>query len=112
MRRAIVLKHAEFEGPARVGEILEEMGFTLDVRSTFRGDPVPASLADGDVLVVMGGPMSVSDREQPETAYLQKEIDLIRRRLINEYHYCEECATDILNYATSIFSSGTAKESV
>jgi len=42
----------------------------------------------------------------------QSKIDLIRRRLINEYHYCEECATDILNYATSIFSSGTAKESV
>ena len=84
MRRAIVLKHAEVEGPARVGELLEEIGFTLDVRSTFRGDPIPASLDDGDVLVVMGGPMGVSDREQPETAYLQQEIDLIRRQVARD----------------------------
>jgi GMP synthase-like glutamine amidotransferase len=84
VRRAIVLKHAEVEGPARVGELLEDLGFTLDVRSTFRGDPVPASLDVGDVLVVMGGPMGVSDREHPETAYLQKEIDLIRRQIAHD----------------------------
>lgn len=84
MRRAIVLKHAEVEGPARVGELLEGLGYTLDVRSTFRGDPVPASLDDGDVLIVMGGPMGVSDRGNPETAYLQKEIDLVRTRIARD----------------------------
>ena len=81
MRRAIVLKHAEVEGPARVGELLENLGYTLEVRATFRGDAVPASLDDGDVLIVMGGPMGVSDRGNPETAYLQREIDLIRSRI-------------------------------
>jgi len=84
VRRAIVLKHAEVEGPARTGELLEDLGFSLDVRSAFLGDAVPASLDDGEVLVVMGGPMGVSDRDVPETAYLQKEIDLIRRQIARD----------------------------
>jgi GMP synthase-like glutamine amidotransferase len=84
VRRAIVLQHAAVEGPARVGELLESLGYTLDVRATFRGDPVPASLDDGGVLVVMGGPMGVADRDAPATAYLQQEIDLIRRQIAHD----------------------------
>lgn len=84
MKRAVVLKHAEVEGPARVGELLAEVGYTIDVRSTFRGEPVPAALDDGDVLVVMGGPMGVADRDAPGTAYLQQEIDLIRRQIARD----------------------------
>lgn len=83
-RRAVVLKHAEVEGPARVGERLTDLGYALDVRSTFRGDPVPAALDDGDVLVVMGGPMGVADREAPETAFLQREIELIQHRIAHD----------------------------
>jgi len=84
VRRAVVLQHAEVEGPARVGELLGEIGYTLDVRATYRGDPVPATLDDGDLLVVMGGPMGVADRGDPATAYLQQEIDLIRRGIARD----------------------------
>jgi GMP synthase-like glutamine amidotransferase len=83
-KRAVVLQHAEVEGPARVGELLEELGYALDVRNTFRGDPVPASLDDGDVLVVMGGPMGVADIGTPEAPFLQPEVDLIASRLVQD----------------------------
>lgn len=83
-RRAVVLKHVEIEGPARVGELLADLGYALDVRSTFRGDPVPASLDDDEVLVVMGGPMGVADRAAPETTFLQREIDLLQRQIARD----------------------------
>ncbi|MBU1242728.1 serine protein kinase [Myxococcota bacterium] len=39
----------------------------------------------------------------------QGKLDVIRKRLITEYHYCEDCASDILHYATSIFARGDTK---
>src|SRR5262249_51868313 len=44
MKRAIVLKHAPFEGPARIAELLADRGYEIEVRALHRGDPVPAAL--------------------------------------------------------------------
>lgn len=40
----------------------------------------------------------------------QEKIDIVKQRLINDYGYCEICATDVLNYVSSIFARGDAKE--
>jgi serine protein kinase len=42
---------------------------------------------------------------------IQEKIDSIKTRLINQYGYCEHCATDILHYAASIFARGDLIES-
>ncbi len=34
----------------------------------------------------------------------QEKIDIVKSRLINSYGYCDICATDVLNYVSSIFS--------
>lgn len=47
---------------------------------------------------------SVVDRET------QEKIDVVKRRLIENYGYCEICATDVLNFVASIFARGDAKE--
>jgi serine protein kinase len=39
----------------------------------------------------------------------QEKIDVVKSRLINSYGYCEICATDVLNYVSSIFARGDAK---
>jgi serine protein kinase len=39
----------------------------------------------------------------------QEKIDVVKSRLINEYGYCDICATDVLNYVSSIFARGDAK---
>jgi len=40
----------------------------------------------------------------------QEKIDVVKHRLIQNYGYCEICATDVLNYVASIFArSSTAK---
>jgi serine protein kinase len=46
---------------------------------------------------------SVVDRET------QAKIDVVKGRLIDNYGYCEICATDVLNYVASIFARGDVR---
>ena len=41
----------------------------------------------------------------------QRKIDVVKGRLIRDYGYDDESATDVLNYVASIFARGDAKES-
>jgi serine protein kinase len=43
-------------------------------------------------------------------AETQEKIDVVKHRLINNYGYCEVCATDVLNFVASIFARGDLKE--
>lgn len=81
MARAVILIHADHEGPARVAEILTGAGYSLDVRAVHRGDEVPAALEADAPLVVMGGAMGVGDRDRPEYPFLQREIALLTARV-------------------------------
>jgi serine protein kinase len=47
---------------------------------------------------------NVVDRET------QEKIDIVKQRLIKNYGYNEESATDILNFVASIFARGDAKQ--
>ena len=40
----------------------------------------------------------------------QAKIDVVKSRLIEQYGYCDVCATDVLNFVASIFARGDAKE--
>ncbi len=40
----------------------------------------------------------------------QEKIDVVKSRLIKNHHYCEICATDVLNYVASIFARGDTKD--
>lgn len=78
MKRAILLEHEPFEGPARLAPLLGELGYALDVRELFHGDPVPVRVGEGELLVVMGGPMGVADVDGTEFPFLRGEVDLLR----------------------------------
>ncbi|OGR02841.1 MAG: serine protein kinase [Deltaproteobacteria bacterium RIFOXYA12_FULL_61_11] len=39
----------------------------------------------------------------------QAKIDVIKDRMIKNFHYCDICATDVLNFVASIFARGDAK---
>ncbi len=41
----------------------------------------------------------------------QAKIDVVKTRMIENYGYCEVCATDVLNYVASIFARGDVQES-
>src|SRR3954464_15740377 len=79
--KALVLTHVVTEGPERLRPLCEEAGLAVQVRALHRGEPVPATLPAGDLLVVMGGPMGVADLGNPETPFLAAEVALLRERL-------------------------------
>jgi GMP synthase (glutamine-hydrolysing) len=87
MKTAIVLQHTPTEGPDRVGELAIEQGMTLDVRHVYRGDPVPADAEMGadHVLIVMGGPMGVSDAGDPRFPYLAPELALLEKLVARDH---------------------------
>lgn len=54
------LEHAPFEGPARIAAWAAERGYTLSRTALYDGE-APPSLGDFDMLVIMGGPMSIHE---------------------------------------------------
>ena len=40
----------------------------------------------------------------------QEKIEIVKSRLIDNYGYNDESATDVLNFVASIFARGEAKE--
>lgn len=72
------ITHAAFEGPGGIQDWFVERGHFFQITRVFAGEPLPDP-ETLDLLVVMGGPMSVHDvREHP---WLHLEKALIRRCL-------------------------------
>lgn len=63
--RALVIEHAEHEGPGLLGDSFHVRRAVIDRRRMHRGDSLPASIAEGgyNAVVVLGGPMSAWDDE-------------------------------------------------
>ena len=60
-QRALVVTHAERDGPGRLGEWLPAAGLALDVLRPWAGEPLPPDLTGADALVVLGGPQQAYD---------------------------------------------------
>ena len=72
------LQHVDFEGPAAIQDWAREVNHTVTGSLLYRGDSLPDS-ADFDLLVIMGGPMSVNDEDQHQ--WLRPEKELVRDAL-------------------------------
>jgi GMP synthase-like glutamine amidotransferase len=79
----LVVQHVEPEGPYTLAESLAAAGIDVDVRQLFRGDPLPASAAGLDALVIMGGPMSAASDDAFPTRGLECDLiaDAVARRV-------------------------------
>jgi GMP synthase (glutamine-hydrolysing) len=60
-KRILIVLHQEHSTPGRVGRLLVERGYTLDIRRTPCGCGLPESMDAHDGAVVFGGPMSAND---------------------------------------------------
>lgn len=72
-RCILVVLHQEHSSPGRVGRLLIEQGYRLDIRRPRFGDPLPRRMDAHAGAIVFGGPMSVHDDED----YIRREIDWI-----------------------------------
>lgn len=56
------LQHVSFETPGLLLDSFAEKGYSVTTTALFRGESLPVS-TDFDILVIMGGPMSVHDED-------------------------------------------------
>jgi len=61
--RAHILQHVPYEGPGHIEDWLDEHEYPAGRTRLYAGDPLPRP-DEVDLLIVMGGPMSVHDTEQ------------------------------------------------
>ena len=69
----LIVLHQEHSTPGRVGRLLRERGYPLDIRRPRYGDPLPETLAGHAGAVIFGGPMSANDPDD----FVKPEIDWI-----------------------------------
>jgi len=69
--RILVVLHQETSSPGRVGHLLQEKGYRLDIRRPVFGELLPEMLEDHVGAVIFGGPMSANDHEP----HIRRETD-------------------------------------
>jgi GMP synthase (glutamine-hydrolysing) len=79
MSKAVILQHVPFETPGNILPVFRDFGIPTEVRHLYRGDEVPNDPREIRVLVVMGGPMGVSDVGGDKYPFLAKELELLKR---------------------------------
>ncbi|NKB75490.1 MAG: glutamine amidotransferase [Gammaproteobacteria bacterium] len=75
MRTIILLDHHDNLGDDIANQHLTDMGFNTDIRRPVNGDSLPAVNDEFHGVIIYGGAMNVTDRE--ELVYLKKEIQWI-----------------------------------
>ena len=72
----LVVQHVDHEGPDQLEPLAVERGMQLHVIRPDRGEPLPAPRdCPHSIALVLGGPMGVNERGNPELAWLQRELD-------------------------------------
>lgn len=69
----LIVLHQENSSPGRVGQMLVEKGYPLDIRRPVLGDALPGTLSEHAGAVIFGGPMSANDPDP----FIKTETDWI-----------------------------------
>jgi GMP synthase (glutamine-hydrolysing) len=77
MGNILVLQHAECESLGAIEQAIASRGLRAEYIRTFAGESVPGSIGDACALIVMGGPMSVYEKDR--YPFLADELRLIRQ---------------------------------
>jgi len=72
--KILIVLHQETSSSGRVGHMLVEKGFELDVRRPPLGDVLPDTLDEHAGAVVFGGPMSANDPDD----FVKRETDWLK----------------------------------
>ena len=83
MKRLLVLQHLEIEGPGLFEQYAKERNLKIEIIRLDKKDNIPQT-KEGDLILIMGGPMGVKDIESGRYPWLQKEKDFIKRELENK----------------------------
>ncbi len=72
----LVVQHVDHEDAALVGQLARQRGMAVQTLRPDQGHPLPdLSACANSIALVLGGPMSVNDRNQPGMDWLRQELD-------------------------------------
>lgn len=74
--KVIIIKHIDIEGPGTIGDFLDGSNIPYHVIDIFNGEPLPDSLSDTSVVIVLGGPMNVY--EEDKYPFLKQENEFLK----------------------------------
>jgi GMP synthase (glutamine-hydrolysing) len=69
--KVLIVLHQERSSPGRVGQMLHDHGFDLDIRRPPLGEELPETLDEHAGVVIFGGPMSANDTDE----FVRRETD-------------------------------------
>ena len=73
-----MIQHIDREGPDLIEPLALERGMSIRVLRPDQGAVLPSPVDCPDAIaLVLGGPMGVNERHNPELAWLQRELDWI-----------------------------------
>lgn len=87
--RVLIIVHQRHSTSGRVGELLENRGYTLDRRCPCIEHPLPEDPREYAAVVVFGGPMSANDCQSLDG--IRHEIDFTKRVLDADVPYLGIC---------------------
>ena len=80
IKRLLVLQHLEIEGPGLFKQFAEERDLKVEIIRLDKKDNLPQT-KEGDLILIMGGPMGVKDIGSDKYSWLKLERDFIKREL-------------------------------
>jgi len=83
LKKLLVLKNIEREGPGLFLKIAKEKGFYPEIYNLSLGEKLPETKKD-DLILIMGGPMSVRDIYNEKYFWLREETDFLKRAIENQ----------------------------
>ena len=99
MNNIKVIQHHDREGPGLFAEISDELGLKMESYRPDQGEALP-TLVEGDSLLVMGGPMGLSDLNKKSCQWMRDELKLIKNALDVEIPIIGVClGAQFLGYA-------------
>lgn len=86
-RDILIVLHSELSTPGRIGHMLSEKGYRLDIRRPCLGEDLPETMEQHAGAVIFGGPMSANDSDD----WIAREIDWIGVPLKEEKPFLGVC---------------------
>ena len=90
MKKLLVLKNIEREGPGLFLKIAKEKGFLPEIYNLSLGEKLPEPKKD-DLILIMGGPMSVRDINNEKYFWLKEETYFLKRAIENQISIIGVC---------------------
>jgi len=98
LKKLLVLQNIEREGPGLFLKIAKGKGYLPEIYDLSSGEKLPEAKKE-DLILIMGGPMSVRDINNKKYFWLKEEIEFIKRAIENKISIIGVClGAQILAY--------------